>query len=68
MKRIVASAIDRLGTLDLGAAVRDLVGLGGFAALFYGLAQWSRPLAWVVGGVLLVALWSLPYWRRKVSP
>lgn len=60
-------ALDIWGTLDLGQVLRDLWIVGSCAALFYGLAQWSRPLAWVVGGGLGVVLWSLPYWRRKVS-
>jgi len=61
-------ALDRLGTLDIGQAFRDLWLVISLAALLFGLSQWSRPLAWVVGGAIGVALWSLPYWRRKVSP
>ena len=60
-------ALDRLGTLDLGQVLRDLWIAGSIAALLYGCSQWSRPLAWVIGGALGVVLWSLPYWRRKVS-
>lgn len=61
-------ALDRLGTLDIGQVCRDVCLVGSVAAILFGLSQWSRPLAWVVGGAIGVILWSLPYWRRKVAP
>jgi hypothetical protein len=65
---IVRKVLDKVGTVVIGQVLRDLWIAGSIAALFYGLSQWSRPLAWVSGGALGVVLWSLPYWRRKVSP
>lgn len=43
-------------SLDLG----DLQVIVGFAALFYGVAQFSRPLAWILFGSLLLAGWLVP--------
>lgn len=34
----------------------DLVGLGGFAAVLYGVAQWSEPAAVVLGGLAALGL------------
>lgn len=46
----------RRPTIDL----RDILGAAGCVSLFYGLASWWPPSAWMVGGALLLglALWS----------
>ena len=44
---------------------RDVLGAGGAGALLYGIALISWPAAWIVAGVLALALWSLPYWQRE---
>lgn len=46
----ISAAIARL---DVG--VHDLFGLAGYAAIVYGVSQWSEPAAWVTGGALLLA-------------
>lgn len=66
----VPKGIDMRTTLDLRAVtrvvdVRDLIGLASFAAILIGLSQWSRPLAWVAGGMLGLAFWCFPYVRRR---
>lgn len=43
----------------------DVLGLIGMAAVLYGIARWSVPAAWVVGGAVLVAVAILPHVRRK---
>ena len=51
----------------LGVDVYDGLAVVGFGAVEYGIAQWSYPAAWVVGGVILLsaALWpSLRKARR----
>lgn len=45
-----------LPAIDLG----DVQVVVGFAALFYGVAQFSRPLAWIMLGALLLAGWLVP--------
>jgi hypothetical protein len=40
--------------------VYDVLGVAGFAALEYGIAQWSVPAAWIVAGLCLLALALLP--------
>lgn len=41
-----------------------LAGTAGAGLLLYGVAQWSRPLAFVVAGLLLLALSFAPVLRR----
>lgn len=43
----------------LGIDVYDWLGLAGFGALEYGIAQLSEPAAWIVAGVscLTLAVW-----------
>lgn len=43
---------DRLSTALIAAPWRELAGLAGACAILYGLAQWSEPGAWIVGGCL----------------
>jgi hypothetical protein len=43
---------------------RDLLLLASLYAVLHGVSQWSRPLAWVIGGALGLVVWSVPYWRR----
>jgi hypothetical protein len=58
-------------TLDLVAAVvraidvRDLIGLASVTAILMGVAQWSRPLAWVTGGAIGLAFWVAPHLRSR---
>lgn len=37
-----------------GIDVSDGLAVAGLAAIAYGVAQWSIPAAWVLGGVVLV--------------
>jgi hypothetical protein len=57
--------------IDLWAAVvrtvdvRDLIGLASVTAILMGVAQWSRPLAWVTGGAIGLAFWVAPHLRSR---
>lgn len=58
--------LDFRRTLDLGAFLaRDVLLVASMAAVLWGVSRWSAPLAWVVGGVCGLAMWSLPFWRRQ---
>lgn len=48
----------RSSEFPLAALLRDLIGFAGAVAILYGVAQWSVPGAWVLGGglAILVAL------------
>lgn len=48
----------------LGLDTLDVLALAGFAALEYGVAQWSRPLAWILVGALLMVAASLGAGKR----
>lgn len=62
------TALDRFSNLVVGALnFRDALVVASLGAVLIGVSQWSRPLAWVVGGTFGLALWSLPYWRRKAG-
>jgi hypothetical protein len=50
-----------------GVDTHDIIGVGGFFALVYGVAQVSAPAAWITAGLLLVALWLWPLLRRNVK-
>lgn len=45
--------------------VYDVLALAGFVALEYGIAQWSAPAAWVVAGLLLLALALRPQLPKR---
>lgn len=48
--------------------VRDIAVIGGAAMTFYGLWQWSSPLAYVAGGMLIITgacAWS---WASRKEP
>jgi hypothetical protein len=51
----------------LGIDAYDVLGLAGFAALEYGIAQFSTGAAWIVGGLCLLALATSPRWTRKAK-
>ena len=51
----------------LGVDVYDALGVIGFVALEYGIARWSAPAAWVLGGGVLMAVAIVPALRRKVK-
>jgi hypothetical protein len=46
---------------------RDVLGLLGVGSLLYGVGQWSAPAAWVLGGLMCLGLWALPYVRGSVT-
>lgn len=39
---------------------RDMLGLGGFVSLIYGIACLNGPAAWISGGVIALAAWITP--------
>lgn len=41
----------------------DLCGLAGIAAIVHGVAMWSEPAAWIVGGLALFA--AAVFWARR---
>ena len=43
----------------------DVLALVGVAAVEYGVSAWSGPAAWVVGGLLLIAVAMGPSLRGK---
>lgn len=43
---------------------RDLIAGLGVLALLEGAREIYSPAAWLVAGVLLLAAWALPYWRK----
>lgn len=43
---------------------RDVLGLAGFVALEVGLSLWWPPAAWIVAGVILLAVAVMPEIRR----
>jgi hypothetical protein len=47
-----------------GVDVFDGLGVVGFAAMAYGVAQWSAPAAWIFGGLGLVVLALWPMHRK----
>lgn len=49
----------------LGLDVHDLLACLGLAAVLYGVAAWSRPAAWILGGALLVWLAIWPELRKE---
>lgn len=52
-------------SLDLRRSLPDLIGLAGAAALLYGIALISGPAAWIVGGLLAIALSCLAAARER---
>jgi len=48
-----------------GVDARDVLGLAGFVSLETGLALWSVPAAWIVGGAILLLVAVLPDLRRR---
>jgi len=60
----VASLRARLSLVFSSLDLSDLIGLIGFVSLLYGLAQWSRPAAYVTAGVLLMGLAVAPSLRK----
>jgi hypothetical protein len=42
---------------------RDVLAAVGVAAVVYGVSQWSEPAAFVLFGLLCLALWAVPYVR-----
>lgn len=42
----------------------DVLGLVGLVSVLYGIARWSVPAAWIVGGGVLVAVAILPHVRK----
>lgn len=44
---------------------RDGLIVVGLGSLLYGVQQWSAPAAWVLFGVVLVAVWLRPYLRKE---
>lgn len=47
--------------------VADLLVVGGLAALSFGLAQISIPLAWIVAGALMMGLGLAVAWQKGRS-
>ena len=47
----------------LGLDARDVLAVAGFCALLYGVASWWPPAAWMLGGVLALALAVGPVFR-----
>ena len=45
--------------------VQETLAVLGVAALLYGLAQWSGPAAWIVGGLLAGGPFLVATWRRR---
>ena len=45
---------DRIATALLAAPWRAIGGLAGGAAVLHGLAQWSQPAAWILGGLVTI--------------
>jgi hypothetical protein len=43
----------------------DMVGVAGCVSLLYGLAAWWPPAAWMVGGMLALAVALWPGLRRR---
>jgi hypothetical protein len=43
----------------------DVLGVGGFGAALYGVAQWSAPAAWVCGGLVLMAVAIAPTFKKR---
>lgn len=60
----VASLRARLSLVFSALGLSDLIGFIGFLSLLYGLAQWSRPAAYVTAGILLMSL-SVALWLRE---
>lgn len=54
--RNLAGRAPAVSLRTLGVDVYDGLAVLGFGALEYGIAQWSAPAAWVLGGVVLMAL------------
>jgi ABC-type uncharacterized transport system permease subunit len=47
--------------------INDLCGTAGAILLLYGVAQWSRPAAWILSGLGLLAIGIRPMLRRDKS-
>lgn len=43
----------------------DLLAWAGTGCVLYGVAQWSRPAAWVTAGIILLALALWPALRAR---
>jgi hypothetical protein len=42
-----------------GAALRDMVAIGGIACVVNGVRMWNVPAAWIVGGVMILTAATL---------
>jgi hypothetical protein len=62
--RTISSLLLRIVAVLL-ANVPTLLFVAGFVWLYVGVAGWSAPAANVVGGVVLMALASVPYLRAR---
>lgn len=64
MMRSVASLRPLWTRLRAEITARECLALGGAGALVHGVAQWSRPAAWIVGGLLALTVAVVPSLRR----
>lgn len=54
---------------EVAGNINAVLALGGFVSVEWGiLAQWSTPLAAIVGGVVLMSAGVWPYVRSKGKP
>lgn len=54
---------------EVASNINAVLALSGFLAVEWGIsAQWSTPLAAIVGGVLLMTAGVWPYVRSKGKP
>jgi hypothetical protein len=49
------------------SVLRDILGVGGYAAVVYGIWQMHPPSAWIVGGMLPAGLVMAHYIRLAKS-
>lgn len=61
----MASAREMIVVVVRQIDAADVLGLVGFIVLEAGLVQVSPPLAWIVGGVILMALAVMPFMRSR---
>jgi hypothetical protein len=47
----------------MGLILLHILAVAGFGCIIYGVALWSRPVAWVVTGLMAVAVVLLSYPR-----